>query len=1164
MPCKGCIQGASFICSVLIHCSFHIRSFCFFLLICSIFSAIFVVFSSLQHGNRFAQCKNFACSKGALEIVLNATNDCLRGIRSRVKESSLKNVGQALKVQETEMLVVAKQCLYVLSHVSLETGRAKDATACLDQIDKHIDEERSRSNEQYTAMMRNLNNDSKSKHFPTSLAGSSLLEAPKDQDKADIIARIETARIREKQTELKERANLAFSRIMLHHRGSRQGREDGRKVDAQFKKLADLVLSISDSHASATSSTTSATSPAAAATSTNRTKMRATEMREDVFEELLLRAAREIRTRRLVASITVTNDASCVSNPYETLLDKVDKRHPKHLFVVLDHLRAVLTAIQILREKLNTDSLVFSPADIDLDALALTIAKQYVKGFESQQSALSSSAKLSAVASESTLFEGSDKAENLRSCLLQESRTQFSRALALYHCADDRHEICHRWADFLIESLQLARGDSNGAAGSLAGTGNDESLAELFSIKAYSLSMSGEYTLGLRTARKAWEISERSNHPSIHSFGILFHAALRQETRGAASGENSAHASSCDALLELDSAISCLLQAYGGKTMESGSSIGEELMESFKTFCRSCTSMEHEKKEDFGGSRLILGVQERWMKMFGRTDSIIYLLKNGAQGGGSFTEMPGGAALLTILRNYLDQFQRAMSVKSSRGAVHPQALDDALESVLYMIRIVRDRKLPKKKSTTSKATQKKKQKKQKALSDSVRIDDDDEMSSATDYTLVWDDRATNMIIGQHADCIWIAEQLWSMASLFSSDKWTMSQLYAKSHDFALLSEEEEGAKLTDGYLDCDYGCTTDMQAPDFSRSGTSDGDEISASTLSSEFSSWCLVMSVASAVDDIEGAKAANKDWAKLCLHRLALAYNEMEVNELHDEQNRKEVRPMLAHLTLRCLVELGDDERARAVLSDGSLLKCLREGNVAQEYGEEDGDGDANTDSDFSVEPDIESSNTDSTYAINMLQNLYANAAQAETNGLPETAKMLLRSCVAQFKEGSRNESGGTQSTQTDQVSIGQLVSIGHIQRKQIELASDVQETVAVFEAIDASVMMAADDVGEAGGNGGGDIDLLYTKDQLDWYAVEAHNRACNLMSLGDIPNASRLMAVALNFLPFCSKAVASYGGEMRNTYAKLSLDSGGRQQAFAHGNIVDLFSGGGGGGTS
>ena len=427
------------------------------------------------------------------------------------------------------------------------------------------------------------------------------------------------------------------------------------------------------------------------------------------------------------------------------------------------------------------------------------------------------------------------------------------------------------------------------------------------------------------------------------------------------------------------------------------------------------------------------------------------------------------------------------------------------------------------------------------------------MSSATDYTLVWDDRATNMIIGQHADCIWIAEQLWSMASLFSSDKWTMSQLYAKSHDFALLSEEEEGAKLTDGYLDCDYGCTADMQAPDFSRSGISDGQNIAASTLSSEFSSWCLIMSVASAVDDIEGAKAANKDWAKLCLHRLALAYNEMEVNELHDEQNRKEVRPMLAHLTLRCLVELGDDERGRAVLSDGSLLKCLCEGNVAQEYGQEGADGDANTDSDFSVEPDIESSNTNSTYAISMLQNLYANAAQAETKGLPETAKMLLRTCIAQFNECTRNESGGAQSTQTDQVSIGQL------RRKQIELASDVQETVAVFEAVDASVKMVADNVAEAGGNGGGETNLLYTKDQLDWYAVEAHNRACNLMSLGDIPNAKRLLAVALNLLPFCSKAVASYGGEMRNTYAKLSLHSGDRHQAFAHGNIVDLFCGGG-----
>lgn len=129
-----------------------------------------------KHGNRFAQYKDFAGSNGALEIVLTATNDCLRGIRSRVSESSRKSVCQALQVQEQEMLVVAKQASYVLSYVCVETGRAHDAHACLDQIERYIEEEKARGDEQFAKTMRNLDNDAKSKLFPSSFAGSDLLE----------------------------------------------------------------------------------------------------------------------------------------------------------------------------------------------------------------------------------------------------------------------------------------------------------------------------------------------------------------------------------------------------------------------------------------------------------------------------------------------------------------------------------------------------------------------------------------------------------------------------------------------------------------------------------------------------------------------------------------------------------------------------------------------------------------------------------------------------------------------------------------------------------------------------------------------------------------------------------------------------------------------------
>ena len=976
--------------------------------------------------------------------------------------------------------------------------------------------------------MKNLNSDAKSRLFASSsFAGTDLLEGPKQQDKADIKARIEAARHREKQTELRERANLAFNKISLLHRSSRLGREDGFKVDAEFRTLQKMVLSLSIDDTSSSASLRVGGGGAASMTTMvvsngSKKKKMAEQSSEDMFEGLLLRAAREIRSRRLVATNTVTNDSSCLGNPYEFLLEKIDKRHPKHHFVVLDHMRAVLTAIQMLREKHDNDSIIYSTGDIDLDALALSIAKQYTQGFESNQQ---SSSLAGASASESTLFAGpSDAAKSLRLGLLRESTTQFSRALSLYHVADDRHEICHKWADLLINSMEQLR-DMEGSSGTGTTTTSDgrsgsesidlfgskqsmdATLAELLSIKAYALSASGEHTRGLRAARKAWEMSERTSKPSLHCAGILFHSALLQETSGSDAGSGG-QSTSCDALLELDSAISCLFQAYGEKTMDSGLTVAEELLESFKPLARLCL----EKQKSPGGDRLLLGVQERWIKLFGKTKSIVDIIKNGEPTRGSFTRMPGSAPLLSILRGYLQAIQTGASkeVAAARSLAPPEALDDVLESALSIILLARDRNLGIKTTKPPSKKGKKRKKKRKAF------------DGGNNFTLIWDNHATELIIGSHIDCIiHIAEQLWSMAILFSSNKQVASQLYARAHDFALLSEEEEGAKLSKGFLDCDFGCgATDLQCPNFSRYGQRDNAS-TASTLSSEFSAQCLIISVAHAIDDVKGSRASNKNWAKHCLHRLALAYAEMEVNELHDNENRDEVRPLLAHCTLRCLLELGDDDVSSSLLADGTLLKCLAEKNLAKDIYVTDDDASSG---DGSVFTDNNTARTEDSvnFTVKLIENLYANATKAETNGLRETSKILLQSCVDQIKSGSLI---------SDLRGLPDNFSVGEIQRKLIELGSNIQEVVEVFEDVDNSMKVVIDHTGH------GDRDnLLYSKDQLDWFAVEGHNRGCQLLQLGDYHNALRLVSVSLNLLPHCSKAVSAYRAEMHSTYTSIS----------------------------
>jgi hypothetical protein len=1088
-----------------------------------------------KHGTHYAQLKDFDTANEALKVVLMATNDCLRGIAARGDQMTSRKVGwQALRVQEQEMLVVAKQSLYVLSHVSVETGRADHAQACLAQVEKYINEQRDRSDAQYAATMKNLNSDAKSRLFASSsFAGADLLEGPKQQDKADIKARIEAARHNEKQTELKERANLAFNKISLLHRASRLGREDGLKVDAEFKTLQKMVMSLSPDDASSGPSlglgrcgTTSMTMMFA---STSGSKRKMTEQSSDeMFEGLLLRAAREIRSRRLVATNTVTNDSSCIGNPYETMLEKIDKRHPKHLFVVLDHLRAVLTAIQMLREKHDNDSIIYSAGDIDLDALALSIAKQYTLGFKAHQQSPPSTG---ASASESTLFagpSGATSSKSVRLSLLQESTTQFSRALALYHVADDRHEICHKWADLLIDSMEQLRdmGGSGGtAAAASSGANNgsvdlfgskqsmDGALAELLSIKAYALSASGEHTQGLRAARKAWEISERTTRPSLHCAVILFHSALLQETSQAGSDSSSSRSggqsTSCDALLELDSAVSSLFQAYGENAMDSGLSVAEELLESFKPLARLCL----EKQKSPEGERLLLGVQERWIKLFGKTKSIVNIIKNGEPVDGSFTTMPGSASLLSVLRGYLQAIQTVASkeVAAAREFAPPEGLDGVLESALSMILMARDRDLGTR-TTKPKAHKGKKRKKKRKSFD-----------GGNNFTLIWDDHATEVIIGSHIDCIHIAEQLWSMAILFPSNKQVASQLYARAHDFALLSEEEEGTKLTKGgFLDCEFGCgPTDLQCPIFSQCGQR-GNAPTASTLSSEFSAQCLILSVAHAVDDGKGSRAINKDWAKRCLSRLTLAHAEMEINDLHDDENRNEVRPLLAHLTLRCLLELGDDDLSSNHLADGILLKCLAAKNLAKDvYATEDDE--SSGDGSFSIDNSARSDGAESTnFTVKLVENLYANATKAEANGLRETSKILLRSCADQIK---------CCSFAVDLQGLPNHFSVGEIQRKLIELGSNIQEVVEVFEDVDTSMKVVIDDTGDGDGE-----NLLYSKNQLNWFAVEGHNRGCQLMQLGDYQNARRLVSCSLNLLPHCSKAASAYRAEMHNTYTSIS----------------------------
>ena len=1049
--------------------------------------------TAYKHGSRFAKLGDFESARRALEITLRTTNQFLAEVSSRAKKPRPCGAAasQAILVQEEEIMSITKGAFYVMTHVCHELEERDQAFKCLGQVEKYINEQKIRGKKQRAEIMSNLEKASKSRIVSSSSLSSGLsLEEPKQQDKVEIKTRVEAMFCEEKRSELKEYINLAFTRIKLY-----QGSED--QVDNQFKRLVELSLQLVEMGEDRYYSSQMLLPGAVQGNDSEERGI----IGSDAFH-VMLRAAREIRTRRLVAGAPSIVAGKCVSgmtDPYQNLLDRLGPCHSKIPLVVLDSMSAILTAIQILRQKafIGLESTM-----TELDELALSVANRYLESFNT----LNGSSLALSSPDGTTVFQ-SNPLEEMREMLLERARATFSRALALYHGSDDKINICHRWADHLIATLEHFQDKDKRAHQADYFTGqtqsaSEEILVEVLAIKAYCLSESGEYNQGLRIARKAWTLSERSTKPTVHIFGVMFHAAVLQETNQGTDSSNN----SCDALLELDNALTFLVEGRGDIEESSTRSFidtnVEKILEIFPALCKACLENEGES-----GGRIQLGVKERWIKLLIKSKSLRKII-DGKQEGTILAEGPlhahGKANMLTILRSYLEGFESVVAKDGTCSNPLLKSLESLLEGVLSVLRLLRDRN-----SSEDGARLKKRSSKEQTHS----------KVASSKYELIWDDPSVQSIIGEHTDCICIAEQLWSTANLLTADQWTVSLMYANAHDFALLSEEEEDERLSGGFLASDYDVNATVRVPDFARLKM-----IKASSLSSEFSAQCLLLSVAHVVDDMNGSRReANNDWKRLCLHRLALALDEIEINELQDEHTRQEVKPMLAYLTLRCLVELGDDDCALSILTEGSLLKCFCEGNTHPKFNEES---------------DKDRESIDESRFTSMLRSLYAMASRTEAKGMNTTTVALLRAIVAHLEKGTFT---GAPRKLPDHLSVGA------VQRKLIQFASSVNDTVSVFEDVNKAIKEATDNSAAP----------LHSTEQLDWFTIEAYNRGMSLVSLGDTTQASRLVAIALNLLPYCSKSVLGYGPEMRNRYGEISSQVE-IKSATLHCTVTDFFGGG------
>lgn len=396
------------------------------------------------------------------------------------------------------------------------------------------------------------------------------------------------------------------------------------------------------------------------------------------------------------------------------------------------------------------------------------------------------------------------------------------------------------------------------------------------------------------------------------------------------------------------------------------------------------------------------------------------------------------------------------------------------------------------------------------------------------------------------------EQLWNIATQIVTKEFTnynngdsttsnsrrlhAADLFSKAHDFALFSEEEYGSSLTKGHLVCENfdGKHHKDKVFDFTSKV-----KLESTDICSEFSAQCLLLKVAHILDDTNDQIISSQEHNNCmdCLSTdqeqvlsrtmncLIATMGEMQVLENDINQN---VTQEVVWLALTLLIVLRDDLFGSIVLNKRGLLSRL-------ELELTDASLDDKSEMKDRTDP-------------NPLDRLFLLIPLAENFGMNETAKTLLKLCAKHMLHNSSttntcmtiNSNGERRRTD---------FSLGLIQRKIIHLASRVEEVVDVFTSIgeyvkqhsnNSSSSFSVDNISDAGIDDNNYIQnqnqftnkYQYNRDDIDYFVIEAHNRAVSLLYIGDYMNAEKLLTVSLNLLPHCGKGVECHGTEIRKVY--------------------------------
>ena len=677
------------------------------------------------------------------------------------------------------------------------------------------------------------------------------------------------------------------------------------------------------------------------------------------------------------------------------------------------------------------------------------------------------------------------------------AKTHLIRALALYRTLPTAHGVTAQYADFLLQLTKLTNIEEK----------DDNSAAEILAIKAYALTSSGSLVSGLDAARSAWYMASKSiedeNIPEsssclMHNIFVLFHCSLYLECTP--KKDRGISSDSCAGFfVELDETINRLCC--------------NDLIRIFPALAQSClTFIENcDVENDSGANRadfILLGVQERWI-------SALVHQYSGSIVNISLSERKHAVhvSLFSILRAFLTKFEKCV-ITESTSSVPIKCMDEfkSLNKILTSVLLL--------------------------ICEAREIKQQDDSKSCVDvesnsYKLIWDIPFLQEHFGTHTDCVWLAEQVWNLSiflmntSVTKSDsklKELASCFFAKAHDFALLSEEVCGACISKGHVDVDKEETNkDALGEDvWIEFGKDCKDK--CFELSSEFSAHALLLSVANAVDflndSLEVGPGSSEEFPRhgvvltdllqsRIIHRIRQCHLEFQsVNEVsNDNSNKNCVEGVLAWLSIRLLIHTGNDKECVRSLVDGGILKILVQSSPASLN---------------ETKPEARSKESLENNISSIASQLYLCAKWSQAKKMISSCKLLLDSLGKLLVQSKIHRIEVQQQNVINSQPF--FISIGDIRKKLVQLSSSVDDTIQIMEEVSQEVTLAS--------NRSGNIRALYSQECINWFAVESYNQGINLLFLGEVTNAERMLATALNFLPSCGREVECHAAEMRLAY--------------------------------